>query len=129
MTDLEKRLLEEARMTRKKFSVRCKEIASSPDHSRAEKLEIIHYLSTSLTEDTIHRTPEFRDWEKREAAAISKHAGHGGFSYCPHDGEWSPDSPAIIKALDQEYTRIFKQKVREAFQKALKMMALVEKAA
>lgn len=111
--------LKEVQMTRKKFSERCKEILASTELGSGKKTAMIESLSTSLIEDIFDGTPEMRDWNKREAEAIKKHAGHGEFSYCPHDGEWSPSRPPAIQAFDQEWKRIFDQKVADTYRKAV----------
>ncbi len=121
--------LKEVRMTRGKFSMRRKEIMEATELTLAEKAEKILSISTSLIEDIINKSTEMRDWHEREAAAIKKHAGHGGFSYCPHDGEWSPDRPPAIKTLDDEWKRIFDQKVAETYRKAMNWKTTNRKAA
>jgi hypothetical protein len=109
-------------MTKKEFSERCKEVMASGGLNILEKAEKVNYLATRLVEDTIEKTPEMRDLRKRWADAEKKLAGHGGFSYCPHDGEWSPHPPPAVKALDREYMGLMNQKISEVGRKALRKM-------
>jgi hypothetical protein len=112
----------EMTMTKKEFFERCKEVMASGRLGILEKAEKVKYLSTRLIEDTWDKIPEARDLRKRWEATEKKLAGHGGFSYCPHDGEWSPDLPPAIKALDREWLGLRHQKIEEVSMKAMKTL-------
>jgi hypothetical protein len=109
-------------MTKKEFSERFKEVMASGGLSILKKAEKVNYLATRLIEDTWDRIPEARDLQGRIATAEKKLAGHGGFSYCPHDGEWSPDLPPAIKALNREWLGLRHQKIEEVSRKAMKTL-------
>jgi hypothetical protein len=104
-------------MTRKEFSERCKEIMASTALTTAEKGQKIRHEAALLIDDTFPKSPEGRDFWKRNEAAEKKLAGHGGYSYCPHDGEWSPVRPPAIKALDREYGDLKHRMTEETFRK------------
>ena len=109
-------------MTKKEFAERSKEIMAAKELTEIEKRERLHRAATFLIEDTWDRIPEARDLRKRWEATEKKLAGHGGFSYCPHDGEWSPAPPPAIKALDREWMGLRHQKITEVYRKAVRKM-------
>jgi hypothetical protein len=107
------------KQTRKNLFERSKEIMAATELTREKKVEMVRSAAAGLIEEIFHRTTEGRDFWKRNAAAEKRLAGHNGFSYCPHDGEWSPNRPPEIKALDQEYVDLTHRMTDEAFRKAL----------
>lgn len=107
------------RTTRKDFSERSKEIMAATELTMEQKVDLVRKAAYSFVCDSFGRSPEGRDFWKRYEAAEKRLAGHNGFSYCPHDGEWSPDRPPEIKALDQEYVDLTNRQEEEAVRKAL----------
>jgi hypothetical protein len=118
-------------MTKKDFFERSREIMAAKELTLLQKRETIRNAASFYVEKIWNRLPEVRDLMKRFAEAEKKHAGYNGFSYCPHDGEWSPRPPDAIKALDREWTGLREEKVREAYREILKVAekAMVKKAA
>ena len=109
-------------MTRKEFIERSREIMAAKELTEIEKREKLHRAATFLVEDTWYGFAEVRDLMKRWKAAEKEHAGYNGYSYCPHDGEWSPRPPPAITALDREFMGLRHQKINEVYRTAMKTL-------
>jgi hypothetical protein len=111
--------LKRMKMTRKKFSEKCKEIMASTELNEKGKKAEIEHAATTLIEDTINEFPEIRSIEERCTAIEEKHSGHKGITYCPECGTWSPKEPPAIKTLAREWSKIKDQKIDELCRKVL----------
>jgi hypothetical protein len=109
-------------MTKKEFSEKCKGIVASTELTFGQKEELIKHQAALLSDHTSEKTPEIRDFWKRYKASEKKLAGYNGFSYCPESGNWYPDRPTEIKALDREYEDITQRMADETARKALRKM-------
>ena len=107
-------------MTKEKFSERSQEIMAAKDLTMGEKREMLRQAATFHVEKTWDEFPEVRELQKRIEAAEKKHAGRGGYSYCPHDGEWTPDRPQAIKALEREWAGLKWEIVNDVYWEALR---------
>ena len=111
--------LKRMKMTRKKFSEKCKEIMASTELTELGKKAEVEHAATTLIEDTINEFPEIQSVEERCTALEEKYGGPNGIRYCPECGTWSPHEPAAIKTLSREWERIKDRKIDELCRKVL----------